>query len=163
MYVIIHDNRKSAKRPLHCLSIWKLISSLSFLFSHIYEKKSSIFCKNRWFSDHFLYLENVLPLFRYFCRLFVDTSGGNHAAHHGGRIDIGVPAYDGSGIQDAVASYLHMVSQHNAVDEAEAMYRRCLAFAAAQEPSEFRAELAGLREQLRLLAEMERFSARNIF
>lgn len=59
-------------------------------------------------------------------------------------------------------TYLHIVSQHSAVDEVEAMYRRCQAFAAAQELSEFRAELAGLREQLRLLAEMERFSIRNI-
>lgn len=59
-------------------------------------------------------------------------------------------------------TYLHVVSQHSAVDEAEAMYRRCQAFAAARELSEFRAELAGLREQLRLLAEMERFSVRNI-
>lgn len=60
-------------------------------------------------------------------------------------------------------TYLHIVSQHNAVDEAETMYRRCAAFAAAREPSEFQAELAGLLEQLRLLAEMEQFSARNIF
>lgn len=59
-------------------------------------------------------------------------------------------------------TYLHIVSQHSAVDEAEAMYRRCQAFAATQELSEFRAELTALREQLRLLAEMERFSVRNI-
>lgn len=59
-------------------------------------------------------------------------------------------------------TYLHVVSQHSAVDEAEAMYRRCQAFAAVRELSEFRAELAGLREQLRLLSEMERFSVRNI-
>lgn len=62
----------------------------------------------------------------------------------------------------ACQTYLHIVSQHNAVDEAETMYRRCLAFAATREPSEFQAELAGLLEQLRLLAEMERFSARNV-
>ncbi len=59
-------------------------------------------------------------------------------------------------------TYLHVVSQHSAVDEAEAMYRRCQAFAATQELSEFRAELAALREQLRLLSEMERFNLRNI-
>ncbi|WP_295743742.1 DUF4363 family protein [uncultured Oscillibacter sp.] len=59
-------------------------------------------------------------------------------------------------------TYLHIVSQHSAVDEAESMYCRCQAFAATQELSEFRAETAGLREQLRLLAEMERFSLRNI-
>lgn len=59
-------------------------------------------------------------------------------------------------------TYLHVVTGHGAVDEAEAMYRRCMAFAAVQEDSEFLAELAGLRERLRLLAEMERFSVRNI-
>ncbi len=58
--------------------------------------------------------------------------------------------------------YLHIVSEHDAVDDAEAMYRRAMAFAAEQEPSEFRAELADLQDQLRLLAEMERFSIKNV-
>lgn len=59
-------------------------------------------------------------------------------------------------------TYLHIVSEHDAVDDAEAMYHRSMAFAAAQEPSEFQAELSDLRDQLRLLAEMEQFSIRNI-
>ena len=59
-------------------------------------------------------------------------------------------------------TYLHIVTEHDAVDDAEAMYRRCLAFAATQEVTEFRAELADLRDQLRLLAEMERFSIGNV-
>lgn len=59
-------------------------------------------------------------------------------------------------------TYLHIVSHHDAVDDAEAMYRRAMAFAAAREPSEFRAEVSDLRDQLRLLAEMERFSVRNV-
>ncbi len=59
-------------------------------------------------------------------------------------------------------TYLHIVTGHGTVDEAETMYRRCAAFAGAEESSEFQAELAGLREQLRLLAEMERFSVRNV-
>ena len=59
-------------------------------------------------------------------------------------------------------TYLHIVTEHDAVDNAEAMYRRCAAFAAAEEPSEFRAELADLDDQLRLLAEMERFSIKNV-
>ena len=42
------------------------------------------------------------------------------------------------------------------------MYRRAMAFAAARESSELRAELADLRDQLRLLAEMERFSIKNV-
>ena len=59
-------------------------------------------------------------------------------------------------------TYLHIVTEHDAVDDAESMYRRCMAFAAAREPSELRAETADLRDQLRLLAEMERRSWRNI-
>ena len=59
-------------------------------------------------------------------------------------------------------TYLHIVTEHDAVDDAEAMYRRCAAFAAAEEPSELRAELADLDDQLRLLAEMERFSIGNV-
>nr|WP_326186101.1 DUF4363 family protein [uncultured Oscillibacter sp.] len=59
-------------------------------------------------------------------------------------------------------TYLHIVSEHDAVDDAEAMYHRALAFAATRETSEFRAELSDLRDQLRLLAEMERFSIGNI-
>ena len=59
-------------------------------------------------------------------------------------------------------TYLHIVTEHDAVDDAEAMYRRAFAFAGEQEPSEFQAEVADLRDQLRLLAEMERFSLKNI-
>ena len=59
-------------------------------------------------------------------------------------------------------TYLHIVTEHDAVDDAEAMYRRSMAFAAAREDSEFRAELADLTDQLRLLAEMETGSIRNI-
>ena len=59
-------------------------------------------------------------------------------------------------------TYLHIVTEHDAVDDAEAMYRRAMAFAAAREPSELRAELADLQDQLRLLAEMERFSIKNV-
>ena len=58
--------------------------------------------------------------------------------------------------------FLHIVSEHDAVDDAEAMYRRAMAFAQEQEPSEFQAEIADLQDQLRLLAEMERFSIKNI-
>ena len=42
------------------------------------------------------------------------------------------------------------------------MYRRSQAFAAAREPSELQAELSDLRDQMRLLAEMEKCSIRNI-
>lgn len=59
-------------------------------------------------------------------------------------------------------TYLHIVTGHDAVDDAEAMYHRCLAFAQQEEGSELRAELADLKAQLRLLAEMEEFSLRNV-
>lgn len=59
-------------------------------------------------------------------------------------------------------TYLHCVTGHDAVDDAEAMYHRSLAFAEREEDSELRAELADLRAQLRLLAEMEEFSLRNV-
>ena len=42
------------------------------------------------------------------------------------------------------------------------MYHRSLAFAQSREDSELRAELADLRDQLRLLAEMEEFSVKNV-
>lgn len=59
-------------------------------------------------------------------------------------------------------TYLHIVTGHGTVDDAESLYRRCLVIAAAREDTEFFTELSSLREQLRLLAEMERLSLRNI-
>ena len=58
--------------------------------------------------------------------------------------------------------YLHIVLDHTAVDDAEAMYRRARAFALAEEPSEFHAEIAHLHAQLTMMANMERFSLQNI-
>ena len=68
----------------------------------------------------------------------------------------------GYGDWTACQTYLHIVSQHDAVDDAEAMYRRAAAFAATEEITEFRAEISDLRDQLRLIAEMEQLSIRNI-
>lgn len=59
-------------------------------------------------------------------------------------------------------TYLHIVSHHDAVDDAEAMYRRAIAFAETEEVTELHAELADLRDQLRLLAEMEALNIRNV-
>ena len=59
-------------------------------------------------------------------------------------------------------TYLHIVEPHAAVEEAEAMFRRSFAFAAAREDAEFRAETAGLLAQLRVLAEMESLRIGNI-
>jgi len=58
--------------------------------------------------------------------------------------------------------WLHIVCRHDAIDGAEAMYRRAMAFAGERESSEFQAETAELTTQLRLLAEMERLSLKNI-
>ena len=69
---------------------------------------------------------------------------------------------DSYGDWAARQTYLHIVAEHDAIDGAESMYRRAMAFAATEELSEFRAELADLRDQLRLLAEMERFSIGNV-
>ena len=59
-------------------------------------------------------------------------------------------------------TYLHVVAEHDTVDDAEAMYRRSMAFAATRELSEFRAEVSDLRDQLRLLSEMEHLDVKNI-
>lgn len=59
-------------------------------------------------------------------------------------------------------TYLHIVAEHDAVDDAEAMYRRATAFASTRELTEFRAELSDLRDQLRLLAETERLDIKNV-
>ena len=59
-------------------------------------------------------------------------------------------------------TYLHIVAEHDTVDDAEAMYRRALAFAATRELTEFRAEISDLRDQLRLLAETERLDIKNV-
>ena len=59
-------------------------------------------------------------------------------------------------------TYLHIVSHHDAVDDAEAMYRRAIAFAETEEITELHAELSDLRDQLRLIAEMEALNIRNV-
>lgn len=59
-------------------------------------------------------------------------------------------------------TYLHIVIRHEELNNAESMYLRAEAFAKTRELSEFRAELAGLRNQLQLLAEMERISIKNV-
>ena len=59
-------------------------------------------------------------------------------------------------------TYLHIIEEHDAVDGAEDLYRRAYAFADAEDVSAFRAEIADLRNQLLLLAEMERVTIRNV-
>lgn len=58
--------------------------------------------------------------------------------------------------------YLRITANHSTVNAAESMYCRALAFAETEELTEFRAEVAGLRSQLLLMAETERFHPENI-
>ena len=81
----------------------------------------------------------------------------------GGDWDGALAALDaGHGDWSRGQTYLHVVAEHGAGEAAEAMYLRAASYAAAQELTELRAELSGLREQLRLLAETERLSLGNI-
>lgn len=59
-------------------------------------------------------------------------------------------------------TYLHIVAEHAAVDGADVLFRRCAAFLAEKDLSEFQAEAIGLCHQLQLLYEMEQFSIKNI-
>lgn len=59
-------------------------------------------------------------------------------------------------------AYLHIVSHHDVLDEAEAMYRRAAVFICLQEESSLLGELSDLRHQLRLLSEMEQLSIKNV-
>ncbi|MEG1592898.1 MAG: DUF4363 family protein [Oscillibacter sp.] len=61
----------------------------------------------------------------------------------------------------AQQTYLHIVIAHDAVDRAEALYRRAAAFAETENFPELTAELAELENALGLLAEMERFTLKN--
>ncbi|WP_293009421.1 MULTISPECIES: DUF4363 family protein [unclassified Oscillibacter] len=58
-------------------------------------------------------------------------------------------------------TYLHITAEHEVVDGADALYRRCAALISVQ-ASECMADLAGLRHQLWLLSETERFSIKNV-
>lgn len=59
-------------------------------------------------------------------------------------------------------AYLHIVSHHDVLDEAEAMYRRAAVFICLQEESSLLGELSDLRHQLLLLSEMEQLSIKNV-
>lgn len=59
--------------------------------------------------------------------------------------------------------YIHIVSSRDVADDAEAMYKRAMAFAKTEEITEFRAELSDLQDQMRVLNDMESFRLRTIF
>lgn len=59
-------------------------------------------------------------------------------------------------------TYLHIVLEHDIIDDADAMFRRAFAFVEAQDTQELQAELADLIDQLNLLADTERPNLKNI-
>ena len=60
-------------------------------------------------------------------------------------------------------TYLRVVSTHAILDEAEALYRRVIAFASVEDNGELLADLSALRRQLDLLALREQPVLSNIF
>lgn len=63
---------------------------------------------------------------------------------------------------DSCQTWLHIVIDHKEIDDAEDLLQRCRVLCQEQDSAEFRASLADLRSQLKLLAEMERVSIKNI-
>lgn len=58
--------------------------------------------------------------------------------------------------------WLHMVIAHQELDETEALIHRCMTFCRQQEAAELLADMAELRTQFTLLAEMQQLTLRNI-
>ena len=65
-------------------------------------------------------------------------------------------------VWDEKQSYLHIVSVHAELDEAEALLAKSLSFAREQDDAEFRANTAELITQLHLLSEIQEVSIKNI-
>lgn len=63
---------------------------------------------------------------------------------------------------DSQQEWLHMLIEHQELDETESLLHRCIAFAQQREGDELRADMAELRTQLTLLDEMQRLTLRNI-
>ena len=57
----------------------------------------------------------------------------------------------------------HIVTAHDELDTADALFTRMEAFAAGQDEAEFCAEAAELVTQLRVISEMQKLTVRNIF
>ena len=58
--------------------------------------------------------------------------------------------------------WLHITMEHDALNEAEGLFRRALVLAEEEDSVEFRAHIADLRSALQLLCEMEQVRAENI-
>lgn len=58
--------------------------------------------------------------------------------------------------------YFHIVTAHDELEAADALFEAAESFAAERDAAEFRACVAQLAAQLRVVAEMQRLSAKNV-
>ena len=58
--------------------------------------------------------------------------------------------------------WLHVTMEHDALNQAEGLFRRALVLAQEEDSVEFRAHVADLRSALQLLAEMEQVRVENV-
>ena len=63
---------------------------------------------------------------------------------------------------DAHATYFHIILQHDELNEVESLLARADSFTFEQDEAEFRACVAELQSQLRVLSEMQEISIPNI-
>jgi len=66
------------------------------------------------------------------------------------------------GAWEARHPYYHLVTAHDELDAADTLFAQAESYAAAREGAEFRAALAQLRAQLRVVAEMQALTLKNI-
>ena len=58
--------------------------------------------------------------------------------------------------------YFHIVTAHDELDQADALFAQAAGFAAERERAELRATLAELSVQLRVVAEMQKLTVKNV-
>ncbi|NLU23430.1 MAG: DUF4363 family protein [Clostridiales bacterium] len=63
---------------------------------------------------------------------------------------------------DKRQTYLHIVIEHDEIDNAQSLLQKCLVLAQEEDAVEFRSDIADLISQLNLLSEMERLSIKNV-
>ena len=63
---------------------------------------------------------------------------------------------------DAIQTFLHTIMEHDALDEAEALFATAFAACDEQDGPDFHAAMAQLNTQLHLLAETQAISVKNI-
>lgn len=63
---------------------------------------------------------------------------------------------------NAKHAYFHIITAHDELDQADALFASAESFAQEREAAEFRATLAELIVQLRVVAEMQKLTVRNV-